>query len=227
MTKSAIKINTRIDVARLGDTEYYSAAIQDLKGDVFYITIPTLSSRPLVLSQGEELTVKFPGSSGIYIFNSSCTGAVREPIIMYVLTMPKDIKRIQQRKFVRVETLLEVHVAEIPEKGKDITYNMVNALDISGGGMRLMMELLSEKAHDIGKELMVRFSITDNSNKPLEIKTKVRVVRKELLPTYSKPGEELLYSFGVEFLELNSKIREIIIGFIFRKMAMKSQVIGR
>ena len=227
MIKNAIKINTRIEVARMGGIDYYSSTIQDIKGDYIYITIPTLCTQPLVLSQGEEVTVRFPGTSGMYVFNSICVGAIREPIIMYSLTMPKDIKRIQQRKHVRVETLLDVFVAEIPEKGLEPNYLMVNALDISGGGLRLLMELLSDKSYNIGKELMVKFHITDNSNKEIEVVTKVRVVRKDLLPTYSKQDEELLYSFGVEFLELSEKLREKIISYIFRKMAIRNQVIGR
>ena len=216
-----IKINTRIEVVKLGDLEYYISSIQDIIGDILYIGMPTLRSHPLVLTPGDKVTVRFPGISERYQFTSTYINFVKDPIVLYRLTMPNDIKRIQQRRYARVETLLEVFVAEIPKKGQEENYIKLNALDISGGGMKLLMKLMSYKTYAVAKELMVRFNITDNVNKQIEIKTKVRVVRKDQLPSQERLGKELFYSFGIEFIELDEKLRQKIVSFIFREMAMR------
>ena len=233
MGKSEIKINTKIEVQRIDDSEYFSSSIQDIRDDVLYISMPTLFSQqtlfaqPLVLVPGEEVKVRFPGISESYVFTSTFINAVKAPMVLYRLTMPNAIKRIQQRNYVRVETLLEVFIAEIPEKGEEPDYNKVNALDISGGGMRLLMEIVSEKQYVVGKELMVKFYIGENDSSESEVRTKVCVRRKDLLPTRAKHDQQLLYSFGVEFVEMSENLRQKIIRFIFRKMAMRRQVLGR
>ena len=216
-----IKINTRIEVVKLGDLEYYISSIQDIIGDILYIGMPTLRSHPLVLTPGDKVTVRFPGISERYQFTSTYINFIKDPILLYRLTMPNDIKRIQQRRYARMEMLLEVFVAHIPEKGEEENYIRVNALDISGGGMKLLMKLISYKTYAVAKELMVRFNITDNVNKQIEIKTKVRVVRKDQLPSQERLGKEVFYSFGIEFIELDEKLRQKIVSFIFREMAMR------
>ena len=233
MGKSEIKINTKIELQRMGDSEYYSSSIQDIRDDVLYISMPTLFSQetlfaqPLVLVPGEEVKVRFPGTSESFVFTSTFVNAVKAPIVLYRLSMPTAIKRVQQRNYVRVETLLEVYVAEIPEKGEEPNYSKINALDISGGGMKLLMEIVSEKQYVVGKELMVKFYINENDNSEIEVMSKVCVRRKDLLPTRAKHDQQLLYSFGVEFIEMSEKLRQKIIRFIFRKMAMRRQVLGR
>ena len=228
-----IKINTKIELQRIGDSEYFASSIQDIKDDILYISMPTLFSQetlfaqPLVLVPGEEVKVRFPGTSESFVFTSTFIDAVKDPIVLYRLTMPNAIKRIQQRNYVRVETLLEVFVAEIPEIGEEPNYYKVNALDISGGGMRLLMELLSDKPYTVGKELLVKFYISEQENRETEVRTKIQVRRKDLLPTLAKHEKQLLYSFGVEFIEISEKLRQEIIKFIFRKMAMRRQVLGR
>ena len=233
MEKSEIKINTKIELQRVGDSEYFASSIQDIRDDVLYISMPTLFSQetlfaqPLVLVPGEEVKVRFPGTSESFVFTSTFINAVKSPIVLYRLTMPNAIKRIQQRNYVRVETLLEVYVAEIPENGEEPNYNKINALDISGGGMRLLMEIVSDKPYIVGKELLVKFYISENNNSEIEVRTKIRVKRKDLLPTRARQDQQLLYSFGVEFIEMSENLRQKIIRFIFRKMAMRRQVIGR
>jgi|OM-RGC.v1.013487680 c-di-GMP-binding flagellar brake protein YcgR len=220
--ESILKINTRIEIAKVGSLEYYTSSIQDIKDDVLYIGMPTLCSDPLVLTPGQKVTVRFPGISERYQFSSTFLSFVKDPIVLYRLTMPNEIKRIQQRNYFRVDTLLEVFVSEIPEIGEEENYIKANALDISGGGMKLLIKLLPDQTYHVGKELLVKFNITANNDELVEIKTRVRIVREDQLATQTRPGQRL-GCYGVSFVGLSEKFREKIISFIFRIMAVRNK----
>ncbi|WP_066637232.1 flagellar brake protein [Desulfolucanica intricata] len=213
MEQDIMKINTKIDIARLGDNNYYHSSIQDLDEKYLYIALPTFMSQPLILLPGETVTVRFTGPSECFIGTCKVIGFKKDSISMFRLTKPNNLERVQQRKFFRYATLMDVFYADIPGEGNNPEYIHAKALDISGGGMKLLLN----KPYSVGSQLLLKFQITGKNGDFQEIQSKVRVIRKEA----SRPEQDKYHIMGVEFIELTETQRCKIIGYIYREMAKK------
>lgn len=211
-----LKVNQKVEVARSGEGEFYPALIQDVADDFFCITIPYLRGMPLVLVPGEQVDVRVIESDAAYFFTAAVLGRRRDEIPLYGLSIPTEVKRIQRRRFARVETLLEVWYAPVPQGDEAPAFRQGWAVNLSGGGLCLGTDYRFE----IGDQILLRFTL-DLGERRLEVATQGRIVRRDVMSEGS-PGSG--YRYGVEFLDLPMREQDLICRYVFRKMAERRRL---
>ncbi|MBO8137494.1 MAG: PilZ domain-containing protein [Desulfotomaculum sp.] len=204
-----LKIGQKITVIRKDDAsgqEYYSM-VQNIKDDVLYITIPYHGESPLVLMRKEQLKIKYTAQEAVYMFATKCLGTHQETktLRLYKVAVPgeNDIKRVQNRKFVRVPVILDVEylLPSTEEVKKGL------AVDISGGGMRLATK---EKLNV--NTILDLYFVLPTRNEDLPMKLKARVVRCSLVDDESR-----VYHVGLEFIHISRGTQDKICSFVFKK----------
>src|SRR3954452_6283205 len=125
--------------------EQYKCRLVDRKGNLLYIDYPinVATNRTTFLVDGTQLKVTFVEGESAYLFESEILGRVKRGIPMMELIYPGDkyVIKIQRRKFVRVETTVDVAIH--PFNGE---FNPFTSLteDISAGGALINLKKQTE-----------------------------------------------------------------------------------
>ncbi|MDF9409319.1 flagellar brake domain-containing protein [Pelotomaculum isophthalicicum JI] len=204
-----IRINQNIRVARLdSDDDWYASSVQDINEREFCISVPLKESRPLVLSKGEQVKVSFIADMTRYEFITKTRGRRYDNIPLFVLAMPKEYTRVQLRDFVRVPITLEVDYARIPIGGKEPVFLKADSIDLSGGGIRLLIN------NDLAAEtrIIIKFTIPLKTG-PQEIEVVGRVVR------IWADERTRLRQAAIQFVKINRKQEDLITRFLFNIMS--------
>ncbi len=99
------------------DKEEYRCRVVDIEGGKIFIDYPVSieTNRTVFLLDGMQLAASFidpASSSALYMFRTEVIGRVEKKIPMLMLhdPSPSDYLRVQRRKFVRVQTVIDVAV---------------------------------------------------------------------------------------------------------------------
>lgn len=119
------------------------------------------SGRTVFLHKGLEITAEFMGNGQVpYQFKSIIKGKKKDPIPMIGLDIPpqEEMKRIQRRRYVRADAVLDVSVKM---EAKKTAFQTVSS-NISAGGIAVVMpEHISAEP---GEKLYVAFSLPGKEN---------------------------------------------------------------
>lgn len=141
-----------------------------------------------------------------------------------VVEFKSALKRLQRREFFRLEKLFEIEYRKLTDKEKemessetiienepvDAVYNSAIAVDLSGGGARLIMR---EKLHK-DEMIMVRFNFSDSRC----------MFAAKWIDSSQMKVDASQYENRVKFIKLRERDREKLIKLIFeeeRKMRFK------
>jgi c-di-GMP-binding flagellar brake protein YcgR len=209
MERVTLTISQRIEVSLEGTEEYYVSAVEDITADTIYIAVPYRSQIPLLLSEGDRVNVKYIGDSELFFFETSVVGRREDKVLLFGISFPEKLKRVQRRRDVRLCTLHDVFYAEIPEENERPVFKHANALDLSAGGLRLV----TDKPFEVGTRLQLKFQLPVRDTF-YEIATKAQVKRQEPILM----DNQRVYHLGLEFLELPQNQKDKIFSYIFWKM---------
>lgn len=211
--KVGFEANLRVEVSRVGESDYYVSRIDALDEDTFYMPLPYSKLHPLVLYKGDDVTIKFAGEQESFMFHTTVLDVQRDKVPMYRLRSPTEIIRVQQRHFVRLPVLLEAYCAWLPE-GKELPkYNSVRVLDISGGGLKIATDVSLK----VGEVLLIKLDLPPVIGWTVErfnFTLKAEVVRIKTV----KVDDEVIYHLGLKFLNITQKQQDKIVCFVFQKM---------
>jgi c-di-GMP-binding flagellar brake protein YcgR len=207
MTKVNFTINKKLEI--LVDEKYFNSNIQDITEEYIAISIPIKAGEYVPLSNGATIDVIYYEEENCYKFQTSVIGRKFENIPILLIAKPKEIKKIQRRKYVRVPLISTVKYKNLknesrtnPSTVEKSEYLKAVLIDLSGGGMRVKV---SEEIK-LGDFLLV--SITINEEETLIVGQAKRIVK----------DDEGRFSCGLSFELLDSSTRERIIKFIFQLM---------
>ncbi len=214
---NGLSINQKLHIKAGSTGERYISRIQEIKGNQFSITIPSNASGELLLASGQEVHVEVFVENGRLIFETRVTGRKRDNVPLITLALPVTVKRVQLRNFVRMPLTMEVPYLPIgPEE-----LNMLDklnlsqrgiAMDISGGGIRLSTSTLLA----VDQLVALRLTLAEGRiNRFLTVAGCVRRVEERELNGHR------MYAAGIEYHLLQERERDLIIGFVFRKMRQK------
>lgn len=209
-----IQINQNIRVTRAeGEEDWYVSSVQDMNDNDFCISVPTRGPNPMVLNSGDSVKISFVSEMSRLEFETKVVGWRYDNIPLYVLALPKEYKRIQLREFVRIPVVLETYYSEIPEEGRQPVFIRCNSLDMSGGGIRLLLN----KDYPANTRLMLKFTLPLKA-RPEEIEVLCRVVR-------SWPDQNTkLYQTAVQFVKISNRQQDSIVRFILMKMSEQKRL---
>ena len=200
-------LNKKIIVYRQVDAESnkrYISAIQEISEDHIAIARPYYKRMPLTLKEQDIVKVRLLGEGEVFVLTHRYLGLKEDNIPLYLLSLPQNIERIQQRDYVRFSSILDIYYKE---KIND-DYLLGKSLDISGGGMKLTVAA----PLDNGTMLELKFTLP-GSERPIEVDAKV--VRNEIIEV----SRGKINTVGLRFIGMPVGIQERIISFIFAKMA--------
>ncbi|MEK6263500.1 MAG: flagellar brake domain-containing protein, partial [Clostridium sp.] len=106
MTKGDLTINKKLEI--IVDEKYFKSNIQDLTEIYIAISIPINSGEYLPLTKGTIVDVVYYEEDNLYKFQSVVMGRKFENIPILLISKPREIKRIQRRKYVRVPIISTV-----------------------------------------------------------------------------------------------------------------------
>lgn len=189
------------------DDVIYRCSIQGITENSVSINVPVNNGELLMLNGGEVLDVQYCSETGNYYeFELEVIGRNNDDNIpMYNLSLPRNLRRIQRRDYVRVEVLRNIKY----RRKKEESWREAIMLDISGGGMRIKVPI----ELDIGDRLITKF---ESSGKLFEIEVEIK--RNEKV----NAGE---YIYGLEFIDINEKRRDNIIEDVFFVMRRQREII--
>lgn len=189
------------------DDVIYRCSIQGITENSVSINVPVNNGELLMLNGGEVLDVQYCSETGNYYeFELEVIGRNNDDNIpMYNLSLPRNLRKIQRRDYVRVEVLRNIKYRRKEEE----SWREAIMLDISGGGMRIKVPI----ELDIGDRLITKF---ESSGKLFEIEVEIK--RNEKV----NAGE---YIYGLEFIDINEKRRDNIIEDVFFVMRRQREII--
>lgn len=209
MNNFELEVDESVEVI-VGDKTYKSLIIDFTKNhDNIKINVPVYKGEYLFKELEDELHINVYSKSGrCYSFNSKIIRkGIKNSIPYYNLSSPYNIKRIQRRNYFRVDILKDIKYKNITgisdeKEIKNIMFDNALMVDLSGGGMRLILKG-EVKLNDI---LLIRIEIKNS-----EMLLKGQVIRVGRNNTENK-------ICGIKFLDITEIQVDKIIEELFEIM---------
>lgn len=185
-----------------GGTVTYNSRIEDIENDVLMLAMPMDKGYPVLPESGSIIAGKIVGGGAFYQFEMVYLGERSKPIFVWLVKIPEQIKRFQQREFVRVNVSLKGSVQCEDEAELENLLPAESAIiqNISGGGAQIALA----RSLEIGSRLYLSFQLPD-----------VGVIRVYSEVVRADEMVDQHYVFAVRFLNLSEKTRVQVIRYIF------------
>lgn len=169
------------------------------------IAMPMSKGLPVLMRRGEIFFGRTVINSLAFEFTSVLLAKQMNPLPIWIIAVPYNIKKIQQRAFVRLDAALPVQIANI-ENGQVVDEPLINAVtkDISGGGI----QIATTRQWETGANLLVTVDYPEIG--PITLKS-------EVIRVQQPQPDRVLFWVGIKFLEISERDRGNIIKFIFKK----------
>lgn len=197
-----IKIGTLVEMEVINNVyngELFFTKIADMDDNHEYLDLhlPMDNMSYVIARGGESVKISVKKDDGIYCFKSKIQYRALEPYAYVRIEFPKKLTKEQRRHFFRMPVNILIAIKkEDEEKPKQAV-----SIDISGGGFCLLSRTsLNQK--DI---VILDFDLT-NGVKAEGIKGVVKWKVKKI---------EHQFEYGIEFLEIDNKLREQLISYLF------------
>lgn len=207
MTTIDFKMNKKLEIL-IGE-KYFNSNVQDVTDDYIAISIPINSGEYIPLSKGVSIDVIYYEEENLYKFQSSVIGRKFENIPILLIAKPKEIKKIQRRKYVRIPTFSNVKYVNLknqpktnPKTIESSQYIKAVLVDLSGGGMRVRI------SEQVKLNDFLLMSLTVNNEDIFMVGQVMRIIK----------DDEGRYYCGLSFEFLDIATRERIIKYIFQLM---------
>lgn len=189
--------------------------IEDIAEDSMTIGMPMSKGRPIFVPEQTVLQAKIVENGIAYRFDIRLLAKRISPLPVWVISLPTNIEKVQQRSFVRLDVLLPVDMQVIEKTGQameasDAPVIKVTTKNISAGGACLITRMPLRH----GAALKLRLELP--GEKDLEFSAEVMRVDKVV-------NDQDLYWIGVEFLEVSETQRKKIIQFIYKRQLEQRQ----
>jgi len=175
------------------------------------VAMPMEKGYPVFHGKGSTFYGKVFDESGVYAFKSIFVDKKMGHLPIWIVTMPFDIKKSQQRSFVRFDVALPV-VIEYPldDDGDEMISLKLFTRDLSGGGL----QIICNQQIKVGSKINLTLDFFDHG---------VFQVAGEVVRVHQPQIDRRLFWISVKFLNIPEKIRDKISKFIFRKQLEQRQ----
>jgi len=203
-----LQVNRSVVVKPLRGGKYFRTVIQEVNRDTFAVLAPEEAGTALKL--GERVKIEVMAPDARYEFQSTLERVVTDPLYLYYFSLPGEVRRIQERKFVRAKVVLETsyclgaeeYTASPPQLSKK-----AYIVDLSGGGAQL---ILKEKP-EVNSLLWLSLPLPDG-REPLVVKGRVKRVGIKVVDGLER------YEVGLAFEGLPERDVDRIMRFVFQRL---------
>ena len=194
-------INNKVEIS--WNDGYYKSNIENVEEGSISISIPIKDGQYIPLRKFEQVEVIYYQGNNIYKFYTKVIDRQIDRIPIIVLGYPTEVFKVQRRKFVRVPIICTIEYSKIEKQPQSILKAFM--VDLSGGGMRMRVKL----DEGVALKNLIKAYIPVGEE---HLEVKGEIVRLE------KDEVNKDYICGVNFIDVNDKIREKLIKFIFQVM---------
>ncbi len=178
--------------------------------DIAFIAAPIQEGDYYPIRPGTSMSIFFSNKAEFYRFSASLTDkSVKGNLPLLKIKVTSDFERIQRRQFFRFECILPVKYRTVDSENalRNIKTPFADTItrDLSGGGACIA---LKEK---VEKDIIIECELSIPEFNTIAFLGKV----KRLSPCEAKGIYK--YEIGVEFIKIDNKDREAIIGYIFKE----------
>ncbi|MDU2066692.1 MAG: flagellar brake protein, partial [Sporomusaceae bacterium] len=133
-----LQVNQRVEIILVSgrETEYHRSRIEEVGKNQLVLAMPMKQQMPVIPLSGTSFYGSILNETGRYQFKSVYQDKRLRPIPVWLVTMPTEIQKIQQRSFVRLDIGVSVIVKWQNEAGEQ-SEQMITR-DLSGGGVCLI-----------------------------------------------------------------------------------------
>lgn len=173
-----------------------------------FVMPPGAGNEPLTLALGENVQVVAVGAQGVFAFVCTVEAVCLQPFEYLVLSPPGNVRRLRERKTVRVQTHLAVGYSTDPNTDR---FNGLGiGRDLSVSGMSLSAP---QSVGNPGARVRLSFPVkTDEFDIQLEVNAIVRNVNE-------KGGSSDLWTQGLEFEKLSGEQQVALKSFLLDRLA--------
>lgn len=139
-----MKVGTSLTITMLSrldkETDAFHCKIIDIVNRYLVIDYPVdlQANQPIPIKLNSNIQIEFMEKGNIYRFNTVVTKLEHSPLLAFLVPIPEmeQIKKIQRRKYVRIE-----FDADVAVHGSDLKFHPFTTVtkDISGGGMAIIL----------------------------------------------------------------------------------------
>ena len=173
--------------------------------DSMVIAMPMTKGFPVILQRGDIFFGRTVVNHVAFEFTSSFLDKQLKPLPVWKIALPYNIKKIQQRAFVRIDAALSVEIRAITDENTvDDTIINASTKDISGGGV----QIVTTHRWAIGTKLLVTIHYPEIGSLTL---------KSEVIRVLQPQHDRMVFWVGMGFIEISEKDRGNIIKFIFKK----------
>lgn len=200
-----LKVNQRIEIElnQNKNTAIFPSRIEEIGEDVLIIAAPLHKGVPLMVEEGRHLAVRVVIDRVPYRFISRLLRRRSGVVPLWEITLPRSVKKIQQRNYVRLDVMIPVIMVVDDGQGQKKTFRAVTK-DLSGGGALVVLR----EELNVGTKCFLVLTVPDSK----EVKTAGEIVRIDR----PQPDGDIYWT-AVKFLSLRETERDLIIRFIFKK----------
>ena len=199
-----LKVGQRVEI--IVDGQPYSSRIEDFNDVDLILAMPLDSKRrPLLPESGTKIDACIFSDQCVYQFFSKYKDKLAAPIPVWIVSLPVEVEKKQNRKFVRVPAAIPIQVQIPDEDGGLSSPQLTETKDISGSGFLFIFKQPVALKTKIVLETEVLAQVG-------RIKTFAEVVRC----SKPVPGRDL-YWIGVKFIGLARPLQNKLVQFVFQK----------
>lgn len=211
--EAVLNVNQRLEIMLATvPGQKFTSRIEEVDQDHLVIAMPMTKGQPIILSSGSKFFIRLIVNQSVYQLTCAFLDKRLQPIPVWVISRPLEIKKIQQRAFVRLDTSMPVQWQLITDADVEEEAPLISSTtrDLSGGGVRI----ITRKPVPLGSLLNVILDLPGIG--PLEILSEV--VRVD------QPQADLpVFWVGTKFVDIAENIRSKIIKYIFKKQLEERQ----
>ncbi|MBA1333875.1 MAG: hypothetical protein HPY66_0268 [Firmicutes bacterium] len=191
-----------------------SQLLDTIDDEIMEIAMPISEGRLIPLHINSRIKVIYYKDNGQYCFLAKILSRRKGDIHILRIQALSDVEKIQRRDYFRLNTVVPIKVCYDDSKEEN-GYRCIDTftLDISGGGLRFASK------HN--------FSGVDSLVCQLNIRDKILSVNARIIRNSAVYNEDYSFEVGVEFINIEQKIREEIINYIFdeqRRLMRKGMI---
>jgi len=207
MAANDLKVNDKIDieVERGSYKGNYDSKVADIKEDYIAVLPPYVNGELVALRRNLNINIYYTGETAAFVFKSKIINRIKDPIPMLIVTKADEINRIQRREFFRIDVKLGVKYRRVDKNKKVISedYKETSAIDISGGGIKIIFNIVDKENIPADTLLEMRINIDEIKDIP---------VYGVVVTKYDLPDG---IAAGVKFIDLSRCLRDNIVSWIF------------
>ncbi|CAN7682077.1 flagellar brake protein [Paraburkholderia sp. SIMBA_054] len=191
----------------MGAPMHPSRIIGFAPNESLFVTPPLVDGKPMALSVGENVEIVAIASQAVFRFVCTVDSVCQVPFHYLVLSKPGVVRRLRERKSVRVRASLPLRFSVEAQGSGYESLGLVQSVSAMG-----MSFSAPWTVGDVGKRIRVAFTLrSKDMETPIETTATIRNVQPG-----SKPGDPATH--GIEFDQLNQVEQMALKVYVFDRI---------